>query len=181
MSLILTIDHGAKVLTAIDLATGKYVNDVKIKAAPYAVALSPSNAYLAFGTTDGTLIYNVGALEFVKMIKAEYVYTVAYSPNGKYLAAGVRQRVVHLYNASNYELYAEGSGLAEPIFSVTFSPSSKLLVSCTDDSQAVVWSVPSMTNICTLVGHADVCTELEYSLISCSYCLPVDSRVCVYI
>ena len=59
-----------------------------------------------------------------------FVYSVAYSSNGKYIACGAMNGTVVLFDAESGKLLGQCDGHKLPVRSICFSPDSKCLYTC---------------------------------------------------
>jgi WD40 repeat protein len=95
-----------------------------------------------------------------------YIYTMALSPDGRWLAVGgfmapghgVRDEDVgdiRLYDFATGELEALLKGHANAIFGLAFSPDSKRLISGSFDKAAIIWDVAAHKLLHRLQGHTD--------------------------
>jgi WD40 repeat protein len=80
---------------------------------------------------------------------------LAYSPDGRRLAATVEGMKVYLWDAQTHQLSAQLAGHTGDVYSVAFSPDGRRLVSASQDRTVRVWD--SATGQCQAVlrGHTD--------------------------
>jgi WD40 repeat protein len=79
-----------------------------------------------------------------------WVWALACSPDGKWLASGTN--VIKLRNTQNDELY-ELEGHKNGLWEVTFSPDSRWLASCSYDKTVKIWNVPARKCLVTLAAN----------------------------
>ena len=114
------------------------------------VAFSPDMQYVASGrlTSNGDvhlLEVNTGNEKFHKTINAP-VYSIAYSPEGKYIAVGGADNVVHILDA---ETGNEVASLPHEgiVRALSFSVDSKFVASGSDDKTARVWDLSTRKEV----------------------------------
>lgn len=91
------------------------------------------------------------------------IYTIAYSPDGQFLAVGTGDGKVHLWRVSDRQPYGVCEGHTNVVQSVAFSPDSRLLASGGYDHVVRVWEVPACQPIAELPGHADWVWSVAFS------------------
>ena len=147
---------GKNTLTFLDLATGKREKVVQLEevSSRNALAMSPDGSVHAVAARDKGLTFvdaNMGAL--IKTVAREEVNCVAWSADGKRVAAGTNSSEVVLIDPSTYEVVRKVREHSNLVFTVAFSPSSGLLMSGSYDRTAIIYSAHDLTVLKTLTGH----------------------------
>lgn len=133
------------VLTQIDLATGGTVRKfgtpnqlawVDVSADGRLAAAIYGREMRVWDIGTGNEIWNVPVNQFFR--------TIAFAPNGKLLAAGGRDGIVHLWDVGSGKHVRELAGHKIGVSSLAWSPDSGLLVSAAGNV-ALVWDVTSIT------------------------------------
>lgn len=91
------------------------------------------------------------------------VLTVAFSPDGQYLATGGWDHLAMVWNVSNGRLVHKLTGHSEPVGNVAFSPDGQLLVTASWDGTAKLWSIRSGHPLHTLSGSLEPMTNSAFS------------------
>jgi dipeptidyl aminopeptidase/acylaminoacyl peptidase len=82
------------------------------------------------------------------------VATVAYSPDGKWIASGAADGTARLWDASTAAAFgAERRAHGEPVTSVSFSPDGRRLVTASMDRTIKLWDPFESEEVATLSGH----------------------------
>ena len=81
------------------------------------------------------------------------VRSVAFSPNGKYLASASRDCTIRLYKGETGQFITTLAGHQDWINCISFAPDSRHLVSSAWDYNLKVWDVRKGKEECTLKGH----------------------------
>jgi WD40 repeat protein len=133
------------------------------------VAFSPDGKHLAYGNNprDDTRKYVPAAAE-VKVCDAQtgqevltckshttYIWSVAYSPDGKHLASASAgpEKLVQVWDAQTGRELLSLKGHTSQVESVAFSPDGKRLASGEDNGTVKVWDAQSGQELLSLKGH----------------------------
>jgi eukaryotic-like serine/threonine-protein kinase len=70
------------------------------------------------------------------------VNSVAWSPDGKYIASGSDDKTVQVWEALTGKHQASYTGHTSTVYSVAWSPNGKYIASGSDDKTVKVWKAP---------------------------------------
>ncbi|GLW11450.1 hypothetical protein Misp01_65780 [Microtetraspora sp. NBRC 13810] len=79
--------------------------------------------------------------------------SVAFSPDGRTLAAGGNDDMVRLWDVATRRPLATLAGHTDAVWSVAFSPDGRTLASAGDDGTVRLWDVAARRPLATLTGH----------------------------
>ena len=109
---------------------------------------------------NGLTIDLIDAVSYKRVVLltgyTQEVLSVAFSPNGHWLASGGDDNTVKLWDASNWSEITSLAGHIDRVSSVAFSPDSRWLVSGSSDTTIKVWNTSSWTETTTLEGAYEI-------------------------
>ncbi len=92
------------------------------------------------------------------------VRAIAFSPDGRLLAVGGKDKIVELWDVSKDRPQATLQGHAEAVVDVAFSPNGKTLASASWDRTVKLWDVKTGKETATLGGHPSWVWSVAFSL-----------------
>lgn len=146
------------------------------------LAFNPEGTKIAIGcgepSRSGSIfVFDVASKQIV-LTKAEahsdVVVSLAYSPNGKYLASGGADRMAKLWNAENLEPYKTLEGHTHHVNSVSWKCDSRQLLTASADTTTKLWDVVTAQQLKTVdLGDAELnaalyVAQLDHMLVAAS-------------
>ena len=94
---------------------------------------------------------------------SKWVYGVAFSPDGKWLATGGWDRTIKLWDAATGEERLTIFGHEGFVLDLAFSPDSRTLASTSEDRSVRLWEVPTGRPIGVFHGHTDFVQAVAFA------------------
>ena len=94
---------------------------------------------------------------------SDSVFSVNFSPDGKYIASGSRDDTVKLWDVDSGKEIRTFSGHTSYVTSVSFSPDGKYIASGRSDDTIKLWEAESGKEIRTLIGHTNDVESVSFS------------------
>ncbi|HHP7244506.1 MAG TPA: hypothetical protein ACFE0H_07455 [Elainellaceae cyanobacterium] len=129
------------------------------------VAFSPDGAYLATGDVNHEIhIWHVAEGKPLLRCRIDegWIWSVAFSPDGKLLASSAN-RTVKLWDVHTGLCLHPFPGYSDRVFSVAFSPDGQYLASASEDHLVRVWVVKTGELLHTFAGHTDEVRSVAFS------------------
>ncbi|MEO0223796.1 MAG: hypothetical protein ABIL76_01725, partial [candidate division WOR-3 bacterium] len=96
-------------------------------------------------------------------VHSDYVVSVSFSPNGKYLASGSEDGTIKIWEVESWKLIKTLTGHSNSVLSVSFSPDGKFLASGSYDKTIKIWEVGTWKETKTLKGHSNSVFSISFS------------------
>lgn len=154
---------------AYDTRSWKSTRPLKNARVSVALTFSPDAATLA--CTTSLYDYNIHLIDLqsgedrcVLKGKSGRPLGVAFSGDGRILACGGRDKLIHVWHtATGQELYPPLQGHDGPVQVLAFSPDGQILASGGWDKRIILWEVATGKQVGLLDGHGNHVTALDFS------------------
>ncbi len=131
----------------------------------FATAISPANDKVAVGCSNGKMkIYNLsdGTLAHDVNAHANWVTTLAYSPNGNFIVTGGSDELVKIWSSTGSLLFT-CSGHTADIASVKITPDNNYVVSSSKDDLIKIWNISTGLLVRSISGHSNDVNGVDLS------------------
>jgi WD40 repeat protein/serine/threonine protein kinase len=153
-----------------DAATGQKIRTFKgPRSEVNVVAFSPNGERLANSLDQTVKVWDVASGQLILTLDtrhADYVLSVAFSPDGKRLATASKDQTVKLWDAVTGQELRTLKGHTEGVQSVVFSPDGKRLASAsgalTGGADVKLWDAASGREVLTLKGLTAQVTDIAF-------------------
>jgi len=128
------------------------------------VTYSANGALLAMSTSTGILLYNARTLQEIRSINTGVLASgVALSPEARFLAAGLEDGTVRVWQVRDGALLQVLEGHTNLVWSVAFSPDGANLASGAWDGVVRLWRLRDGTLLRTFKGHTGPVWSVAFS------------------
>ena len=128
------------------------------------VAYAPDGALLAVASSIGIYLYDSASLDEVRLIETGiWVASIAFSPDGDIIAAGLADKTIRLYQVSDGSPLRTLEGHTSAPRSIAFSPDGQLLASGSWDKSVRIWPVEGTSALHTLKEHEGWVNAVAFS------------------
>lgn len=114
------------------------------------IAITPDNQYLIAVDAKQQILFwlmKTAQLQIVKPL-GDLARTISISPDGKYLALGLRSGNVQIWDAQNFTVKHNLAQLHQQVWSLTFDPRSQILASGGTETNLCLWDAATGNLLC---------------------------------
>ncbi|MEP7273002.1 MAG: AAA-like domain-containing protein [Acidobacteriota bacterium] len=128
------------------------------------VAFAPDFKTFATAEDKDLKLWDTATGKEIRSLKEEGLRgAVAFSRDGRLLAAGSADNSIRLWNIADGRGVGRLRGHARSLIALVFSPDGKVLASTSEDQTARLWDVATGTELATLKGHTDEVSSIAFS------------------
>jgi uncharacterized protein with WD repeat len=131
----------------------------------YLAGGSASDNFSTFATVITNKIWEVATGKELRILTGHsyWVYSVAYSPDGRYLASGSADKTIKIWEVATGKELRTLTGHSNWVLSVAYSPDGRYLASGSKDNTIKIWEVATGKELRTLTGHSSFVRSVVYS------------------
>ncbi len=134
------------------------------KGRPGEIAYSSDGEFLAVASSIGVYLFAANSLEEVGFLKINaWVDCIAFSPDGKFLAAGSQDNAIRVWQVDDLSLLSKVEGHEGWIQSLAFSPDGTILASASGGHNVFLWKVADGSPIRSLNGQPNWVRSVSFS------------------
>ncbi|KAI8925934.1 WD40-repeat-containing domain protein [Entophlyctis helioformis] len=137
------------------------VHTFRVQSVVCCVRFSPDGRYLGVGCSKSTEIYDVETFQRVCALvddtsrKDYYVRSVAFSPDGNFIASGAEDHLVRICDINRQSIKSRLSGHQLDIYSIDWSKDGKFVASASGDRTVRLWDPETGASLMTLSCDED--------------------------
>ena len=105
----------------------------------------------------------MGTLPYTYKGHSDWVWAVAWSPDGKHIASGSVDKTVQIWDTVNGGHVLTYQGHSNTARAVAWSPDSKHIASGSEDKTVQIWDAVDGDHVFTYQGHSDAVTAVAWS------------------
>ncbi len=141
------------------------ISDASSRIGVYAVAFSADGKLLATGSDMAARIWDATTGKELHNLSDNLgqVFSVAFSPDGQYLATTSAENLAKLWDVKTGKLIHTLGGQTELAWKVAFSPDGKLLATASSNRSVNIWDVQTGRPLTDLSGHTDSVYDVAFS------------------
>lgn len=168
LCLVATNGHGSVRVWNCTTGTARICSDLDQRepVGAAALALSDDERFLAVGTwhhpADTVSVFDILTGERRHVFSAETAWALAFSPDGRLLAAGSQNEVFVWDLTTNRRVHVL-RGHANTIRAIAFSPDGSLIATASNDRRIILWDTATGAVRFTLRGHRDQVWSVAFS------------------
>jgi WD40 repeat protein len=129
----------------------------------FVFAVSPDGQTIASAVGDQLKLWNLTDGQERQSFDANIDAAVAFSPNGRTLAAATRANTIDLWDVPTGRRQAQLRGHEGRIWSVAFSPHGNILASASEDTTVRIWDVTTGKESAKLTEHRQRVSTVAFS------------------
>jgi len=107
-------------------------------------------------------IFTLFAVQNAEVKSPATVYSVAFSPDGRYVLWGSSNMKAGLIDTSSWKIIRKFSGHISYVYSVSFSPDGKYVLTASGDKTLKLWNVVTGNEIRTFKGHREKVVSVAF-------------------
>jgi WD40 repeat protein/serine/threonine protein kinase len=128
----------------------------------YSMAFSPNGSHLAQIGHNGGMVFDLASRKTILRFKERRALSLAFSPDGRYLAAGDEFNLIHLWDVNNRQKLGSLRGHVSGVAGLSFSPDGKTLAS-SGDKRVKLWNIETMQEILTIARFSNLAFPAMFS------------------
>ena len=136
-----------------------------IRGGVWSLAFSPDGTKLLTDSSSQVKLWSVAGCRELLVFKGHNarIRSVAFAPNGKYIASASEDRTAKLWESETGRELATLKGHRAEVWAVAFSPDSRSLVTGATDFTAKVWDVGVATEITNIPTEGGLLSRVAYA------------------